>query len=53
MQIHETETKFYLVLEYAVGGELFDYIVTREKCKEDEARVFFQQIASAVVRFYE
>eukprot|EP00040_Diaphanoeca_grandis_P031145 m.185823 g.185823 ORF g.185823 m.185823 type:complete len:601 (-) comp32245_c0_seq1:436-2238(-) len=46
--IHETETKFYLVLEYAVGGELFDYIVTREKCKEDEARVFFQQIASAV-----
>lgn len=45
---HETSTKFYLVLEFAVGGELFDYIVARERCKEDEARVFFRQITSAV-----
>lgn len=46
--VHETEKKYYLVLEYAVGGELFDYIVARERCKEDEARGFFRQIASAV-----
>lgn len=46
--VHETETTFYLVLEYAVGGELFDYIVARERCKEEEARGFFRQIASAV-----
>lgn len=46
--VHETETKYYLVLEYAVGGELFDYIVARERCKEEEARQFFRQIASAV-----
>lgn len=46
--VHETSTKFYLVLEFAVGGELFDYIVARERCKEEEARVFFRQIASAV-----
>ena len=47
-QVHETETTFYLVLEYAVGGELFDYIVARERCKEEEARGFFRQIVSAV-----
>lgn len=46
--VHETETTFYLVLEYAVGGELFDYIVARERCKEEEARGFFRQIVSAV-----
>lgn len=46
--VHETQTTFYLVLEYAVGGELFDYIVARERCKEEEARGFFRQIASAV-----
>lgn len=34
----ETADKFYLVLEFAPGGELFDYIVAREKLKENEAR---------------
>jgi len=46
--VHETSTKFYLVLEFAHGGELFDYIVARERCREEEARAFFRQIASAV-----
>lgn len=46
--VHETETHYYLVLEYAHGGELFDYIVAREKCKEEEARQFFRQIVSAL-----
>ena len=36
------------VLEYAPGGELFDYIVSRDRCKEEEARVFFRQICKAV-----
>lgn len=36
-----------MVLEYA-GGELFDYIVTHGRMKEDEARRFFQQIIDAV-----
>eukprot|EP00045_Choanoeca_perplexa_P009186 m.87627 g.87627 ORF g.87627 m.87627 type:complete len:628 (-) comp14786_c0_seq1:88-1971(-) len=47
-QVVETIEKFYLVLEYAPGGELFDYIVSRDRCKEEEARHFFRQILSAV-----
>eukprot|EP00038_Savillea_parva_P026347 m.53365 g.53365 ORF g.53365 m.53365 type:complete len:591 (+) comp7450_c0_seq1:309-2081(+) len=46
--VHETDTHYYLVLEFAHGGELFDYIVARERCKEDEAREFFRQIVVAV-----
>ena len=47
-QVVETDDKYFLVLEYAPGGELFDYIVARSRCKEQEARVFFRQIVSAV-----
>jgi len=46
--VHETETHYYLVLEFAHGGELFDYIVARERCKENEAREFFRQIVKAL-----
>ncbi|EGD73490.1 CAMK/CAMKL/MELK protein kinase [Salpingoeca rosetta] len=47
-QVIETEDRYFLVLEYAPGGELFDYIVARSRCKEQEARKFFRQIVSAV-----
>ncbi|XP_037805207.1 maternal embryonic leucine zipper kinase-like [Penaeus monodon] len=47
-QVLETETKIFMVLEYCPGGELFDYIVERDRLEEDEARLFFRQIASAV-----
>lgn len=38
----------YLIVEYVVGGELFDYIVANGVVKEKEARRFFRQIVSAV-----
>lgn len=47
-QVVETPTKFFLVLEYAATGELFDYIVARDRLKEEEARTFFRQICRAV-----
>jgi maternal embryonic leucine zipper kinase len=47
-QVLETEDKYFLVLEHAPGGELFDYIVTRDRLKEGEARMFFRQIVAAV-----
>lgn len=50
---HETKDQYYLVLEHAPGGELFDYIVSRQRCKEDEARRFFRQIISAVAYCHE
>lgn len=47
-QVTETETDIYLVLEYVSGGELFDYIVSRERLSEKEARSVFRQIISAI-----
>ncbi|XP_022246120.1 maternal embryonic leucine zipper kinase-like, partial [Limulus polyphemus] len=44
----EIENKIFLILEYCPGGELFDYIVERDRLEEKEARVFFRQIVSAV-----
>jgi 5'-AMP-activated protein kinase, catalytic alpha subunit len=35
-------------MEYASGGELFDYIVKRKRLKEPEACKFYQQIISGV-----
>ncbi|OXV05335.1 hypothetical protein Egran_06896 [Elaphomyces granulatus] len=42
-----TKTDIVMVLEYA-EKELFDYLVKRGKCNDDEARKFFQQIICAV-----
>lgn len=47
-QVVENEENIYLVLEYISGGELFDYIVSREKLSEKESRSIFRQIISAV-----
>ncbi|KFP62153.1 Maternal embryonic leucine zipper kinase, partial [Cariama cristata] len=44
----ETSKKIFMVLEYCPGGELFDYIVSKDRLSEEEARVFFRQIVSAV-----
>ncbi|XP_048589644.1 maternal embryonic leucine zipper kinase isoform X2 [Nematostella vectensis] len=49
----ETDENIYMVLEYAQGGELFDYIVAKDRLKEDEARGFFRQIISAVAYIHE
>ncbi|CAE7224036.1 unnamed protein product [Rhizoctonia solani] len=42
--LQETETEFYLALEYVEGGELFDYIVSRGRLPEHEALFYFKQI---------
>uniref|UniRef100_A0A8K9V616 non-specific serine/threonine protein kinase n=1 Tax=Oncorhynchus mykiss TaxID=8022 RepID=A0A8K9V616_ONCMY len=44
----ETNTKIYMILEYCPGGELFDYIVAKDRLSEEETRVFFRQIVSAL-----
>lgn len=41
-EIIETQRKLYLIMEYANGGELFDYIVQNQRVKEKEACRFFQ-----------
>ncbi|KAF8561637.1 hypothetical protein P879_04775 [Paragonimus westermani] len=48
LEVIESERHLYLVMEYASGGEVFDYLVSHGKMKEAQARVKFRQIVSAV-----
>lgn len=43
-EIIETSRQLYLIMEYASGGELFDYIVASGRVQEQEACRFFRQI---------
>ncbi|RCI07316.1 hypothetical protein CU098_001492 [Rhizopus stolonifer] len=44
----ETEKYVGLVLEYASGGELFEYILAHRYLKERDAKKFFAQLISSV-----
>lgn len=47
-EVIETKHTVFLVMEYASGGELYDYLVVHGRMKEKEARIKFRQILSAV-----
>ncbi|PHJ24910.1 histone kinase [Cystoisospora suis] len=48
LEIIETHQNLYLVMEYASGGELYDYIVKKQRIDEVEACKFFRQILSGI-----
>jgi serine/threonine protein kinase len=41
MKIIETSKSLFLIMEYASGGELFDYIVERKRLKESDACKYY------------
>ena len=47
-EVMETPKNIYLVMEYCDGGELFDYIVSKQHLSEKQACVFFQEIIDAL-----
>ncbi|KAK0394217.1 hypothetical protein QR680_000627 [Steinernema hermaphroditum] len=49
----ETLSRTYLVMEYAGGGELYDYINARGKMTETEAKPIFAQLVSAVSHMHQ
>lgn len=46
--VFENREKMVLVMEYAAGGELYDFLSERKVLAEEEARRIFRQIATAV-----
>ena len=48
IDVIEDEEAFYIVLEYCGGGELFDFIISRQRVEEPLAKRFFKQIVLAV-----
>uniref|UniRef100_A0A3P9IKN9 non-specific serine/threonine protein kinase n=1 Tax=Oryzias latipes TaxID=8090 RepID=A0A3P9IKN9_ORYLA len=47
-QVMETKDMLYIVTEYAKNGEMFDYLTSNGRMSEDEARMKFWQILTAV-----
>lgn len=47
-EFYEDESNFFLVTEYLAGGELFEYIVSKQYLSEPIAAHFFNQILSAL-----
>ncbi|CAI4226838.1 unnamed protein product [Auanema sp. JU1783] len=47
-QFIENYEKFFIVMEFCSGGEMFDYIVRKERLEESEARHFFRQLVQAM-----
>lgn len=46
--VFENREKIVLVMEYAAGGELYDYLSEKKKLTEDEAKRIFRQVAIAI-----
>ena len=40
-QIYEDDNNYLIIMEYCEGGELFDYIVEKERLDEVESSIFF------------
>jgi serine/threonine protein kinase len=46
--VFENREKMVLVMEFAAGGELYDYLSDRKVLTEEEARRIFRQVSTAI-----
>lgn len=46
--VFENKDKIVLVMQFARGGELYEYVSERKKLADNEARRIFRQIATAI-----
>ena len=47
-KINEDQEKYYIVMEYCENGELFNYIVDRQKLDENQSSYFFYQLINGL-----
>ncbi|XP_035903814.1 serine-rich adhesin for platelets [Anopheles stephensi] len=47
-EVFENREKMILVMEFAAGGELYDYLSERKVLAEEEARRIFRQVSTAI-----
>ena len=47
-EIIETPTRLFIIMEHCCNGELFSYITSKTKLKEEEACRLYQQLISAI-----
>ena len=47
-EIFESEDSYYSVMEFCEGGELFNYIVKKNRLSEDESAFFFYQLINGL-----
>ncbi|ORZ15126.1 kinase-like domain-containing protein, partial [Absidia repens] len=52
IDVFETDTRIGIILEYASGGELFEYVLSHSSLEEDVARNLFAQLISSVYHMH-
>ncbi|EFN52410.1 hypothetical protein CHLNCDRAFT_138887 [Chlorella variabilis] len=52
IEVFLTQRFLAIVLEYAPGGDLLDYVTSKDHLSEDESRWFFQQLAVGLAYFH-
>jgi serine/threonine protein kinase len=52
-EVIATESSIWIVTELCSGGELFDYLVEKERLPEDEGKIIFGQLCLAVAYLHD
>ena len=53
LDVVESKTKLYIVMEYADGGDLYDKLAREGKLIEDVARFYFIQLIDALIHCHD